>query len=551
VSQMRYRILLVEDDIVDRQAFELMVRRENLYYRYKLATSLSQAREILESQDFDLVVTDYLLGDGTGFEVMKLLEKTPVIFTTGAGDEETAVKAMKSGACDYLIKDIQKKYLHVLPVVISNAIKNKTASERLERTHRQNKQILEAIPVILIGIGSNYRVSHWNKAAEKAFGISQESVKGRPFLDCPIQWDWNKIAGFFSDYSRQNQTLVLENIHYRTTDNRMGSLTIRLSPFSDNSKSVSGFLLLAEDISNQKILQNQVKEAQKMRSIGQLAAGIVDEINIPAQKMSKDAGRVDKLIEKISSLCSENGHVRNGEFSRFKRKQASFEQAFEPRKNLRRISRYCALIKAAIKSLTGNIEHFRKVVQSMKELAHSREHREELVDINKAINSTVRLCRSYWKQWCDVVTDFDSELPKIPGIPGDIHQIILNLLLNAADAIADKNEGGRKGLIRIRTLKHDSEIQIQVCDNGSGISEPISARIFEPFFSTKKPGNNFGQGLAICESLVDKIGGMITLESKTGLGSTFTVHLRAKNASFDSNKNRKTKVTRRITRGDS
>ena len=160
-----YKILLVEDDKIDQMAFERLVEEEKLPYKYEIAGSLSHARDILSGKNFDAIVCDYNLGDGTGFDVLEISNHTPFIFVTGAGEEATAVKAMKKGACDYLIKDAERNYLKVLPLVVESNIKNKIATDTLEKTHAQNQQLLDAMPLILIGINSNYRITHWNRAA--------------------------------------------------------------------------------------------------------------------------------------------------------------------------------------------------------------------------------------------------------------------------------------------------------------------------------------------------------------------------------------------------
>ncbi len=117
------RILLVEDEKVDQMAFERTVRQQDLGYDYKIAGSAAEAQAILEHETFDLIIMDYLLGDGTGLDVLGAVpEGTPVIFATGAGDEEIAVRAMKAGADDYLIKDLERNYLKVLPLAVEQML---------------------------------------------------------------------------------------------------------------------------------------------------------------------------------------------------------------------------------------------------------------------------------------------------------------------------------------------------------------------------------------------------------------------------------------------
>ena len=113
MDDARYKVLLIEDDKIAQMAFERFVRDENLPYDYTIAKSVAEANSILSANKFDIVIVDYLLGDGTAFDVFDSIKDTPVIFATGAGNEELAVKAMKAGAYDYLIKDPVRKHLKV------------------------------------------------------------------------------------------------------------------------------------------------------------------------------------------------------------------------------------------------------------------------------------------------------------------------------------------------------------------------------------------------------------------------------------------------------
>ena len=123
IDRKPLRVLYVEDGEVDRLAFERYIRKNNFPYEYTVTSSVAEGRMLLESHRFDVVLLDYMLGDGTGFDLLDAVRSgTPVIFVTGSGDEEIAVKAIKSGATDYLAKDPKGSYLTILPVTVDNAI---------------------------------------------------------------------------------------------------------------------------------------------------------------------------------------------------------------------------------------------------------------------------------------------------------------------------------------------------------------------------------------------------------------------------------------------
>ncbi len=143
MQDKRHKILFVEDDEIDLMAFERSARGELFPYDYVTARSAKEASDILGSEEFDAVVTDFSLGDGTAFDLIDRAKDTPIIIVTGAGDEEIAVQAMRSGACDYLIKDIEGNYLKTLPATVENAIKYKQSEDELKRYREHLEELVK------------------------------------------------------------------------------------------------------------------------------------------------------------------------------------------------------------------------------------------------------------------------------------------------------------------------------------------------------------------------------------------------------------------------
>lgn len=163
----------------------------------------------------------------------------------------------------------------------------------------------------------------------------------------------------------------------------------------------------------------------------------------------------------------------------------------------------------------------------MKEFAHPDTGEKAVVDLNKSIESTITVARNEWKYVAEMVTDFDPALPPVPCLPGEINQVILNLIINAAHAIGDvvKVKGG-KGTITVSTRLAGEWAEIRVADTGTGIPERVRDKIFDPFFTTKEVGRGTGQGLSIARSVVvEKHGGSLTFETTVGEGATFIVRL--------------------------
>jgi signal transduction histidine kinase len=273
-------------------------------------------------------------------------------------------------------------------------------------------------------------------------------------------------------------------------------------------------------------LRAQLLQAQKLESVGHLAAGIAHEINTPTQyigdnvRFMKDAFRDMKhllahyerllLLAKSNTLTPEA--IQEIEEA-IKRADASYLLDEIP--------------KAVDQTLEG-VARVSAIVSAMKEFSHPGAKEKIPVDLNHAIASTITVARNEWKYVADLETELDPALPPILCLPGELNQVILNLIVNAAHAIADvvQKGGSEKGMIRVQTLSLPEWVEIRVKDTGSGIPEEIQTKIFDPFFTTKEIGKGTGQGLAIARSvIVDKHAGTIHFETKTGSGTTFIIRL--------------------------
>jgi len=184
-KQKKYSVLLVEDDRVDQLAFKRFIDHEALNYDYEIVSSFREAKKLLTTKHFDVVITDYFLGDGTAFDVFEYISDSSIIITTGTGDEEVAVKAMKSGAYDYLIKDPDRKYLTMLPVTVENALKQKKAEEYQKRLLLLESAVIHAFDAVVITqaelpSAQNSTIVLVNEAFLKMTGYTENEVIGKP-----------------------------------------------------------------------------------------------------------------------------------------------------------------------------------------------------------------------------------------------------------------------------------------------------------------------------------------------------------------------------------
>jgi PAS domain S-box-containing protein len=290
--------------------------------------------------------------------------------------------------------------------------------------------------------------------------------------------------------------------------------------------------LAANAIENVRLLEQErlngerIRISQKMESLGQLAAGVAHEINTPLQYVNdntrflKDAiGDLTILFDKYEKLLeeSENGLVAQQRVSEAERRAESENCQYLLKE-----------IPGAIEESLEGIERVSQIIKSMRDFAHPGSVEMKSVDLNKSIESTITVARNEWKYIADMEMDFDESLPPVTCIAGEVNQVILNLIVNAAHAISDvlEAESGGKGQIKVKTIRDDDWVEIQVSDSGNGIPPEVQSKIFDPFFTTKEVGKGTGQGLAISHQVVvGKHGGNLSFKTKNKGGTTFIIRL--------------------------
>ncbi|HWE52110.1 MAG TPA: ATP-binding protein [Bryobacteraceae bacterium] len=262
---------------------------------------------------------------------------------------------------------------------------------------------------------------------------------------------------------------------------------------------------LIREISEREKIEGEIRLAQKLEAIGQLAAGIAHEINTPMQYIGDS---VHFLRRSFDDLLKQLDMQEQGESPHSVQLRTRVPRAFE-------------------RTIEG-IERVSSIVRAMKEFAHPSSDEKTQLNINSTLETVLMVSRSEYKYVAEVITDF-GRIPDVPCRAGEINQVFLNLIVNAAQAIGEAVQGtNRQGLIHVRTAIDENDknlVLVQIKDNGTGIPDAIRERVFEPFFTTKPPGKGTGQGLAISRAIVGKHGGSLTFESVPGCGVTFSVRL--------------------------
>jgi PAS domain S-box-containing protein len=358
------------------------------------------------------------------------------------------------------------------------------------------------------------------------FGYSKEELHGMNYSQLMDEKAMEEASLAFADVLNTGKPRIGSVFQIQRKDGVKRQVGVSICIMKDINGNRAGFRGIARDISERKIVETQKRNAQKLESIGRLASGIAHEINTPIQYTTDNThflldsfAEIETILKGYHSLyetvkagTSTDGAIRDIETS-----TAELDLDYIREE----------IPKAIRQSLEG-LSYVAGIVSAMKQFSHPGTEEKVYTDINKAIQNTITISRNEWKYVADMTTDFGLSLPLIPCLPSEFNQVILNMIINAAHAVAESVDlsSGEKGVIKITTRRVDPWAEIRIADTGAGIPEAIRDRIFDPFFTTKEVGKGSGQGLAIAHSvIVSKHNGTINFETEINRGTTMIIRL--------------------------
>ncbi len=309
---------------------------------------------------------------------------------------------------------------------------------------------------------------------------------------------------------------------YRVIDPNRQTVHLRVVASAKTHDRVHG---VAIDITKQTNLEHELRHAQKLESVGRLAAGVAHEINTPIQFVNDSVRFLQTAVEDVMLVVGKHQRAAIEQLSGDRGETALAREANEAEAAIDLPFLQTAMPEAIGRAVQG-IERVAAIVRSIKAFSHPDQPEMTPADLNSAIESTLTVASSEYRYIADIETTF-ADLPEIECHIGEINQVVLNLVVNASHAIAASNlNTAQRGTIKIATRIVDECVEIAITDSGTGIPAEIRDRIFDPFFTTKEVGVGTGQGLAIAHSIVvDKHHGKLTFDSVMGKGTTFFVTL--------------------------
>jgi PAS domain S-box-containing protein len=406
--------------------------------------------------------------------------------------------------------------------LLQEEIAHKAAEQERKRLEQAVEQTSESILISnLDGI-----ILYVNPAFSRITGFTREEALGSVVHDLT---DGSTNDGIREAMRRQLATGApwSGRLVKRRKDGSSYHEETTISPIRDETGRYSMYVSVSRDMTRMLQMEEQLRQHQKLESIGQLAAGIAHEINTPIQFIGDNARFLSdafaELHEAIQDLQAATTHLElpDNLVAAIRKAQATVERVDLPY--------LMSEIPRALSQTLDGVQRVSLIVRAMKEFSHPGGQGLTPTDINRAIQNTSVVSRNEWKYVATLELDLDATLPPVPVYFGEFNQVILNIIVNAAHAISDQRKSTGSdalGKISITTSHTDSDAIIVLEDTGCGMSESVKKHVFEPFFTTKEVGRGTGQGLTLARTLITKrLHGSISFESVEGKGTTFTISI--------------------------
>ena len=390
--------------------------------------------------------------------------------------------------------------------------------------------IVETAAEGIITVDQQQRIETLNPAAQEIFGLTVDEAVGAK-LSSLILFESNSDERgdqhpmeSIADRVNEESSNCLEFTGLRS-DGETFPLELATSKVRLYDRII--YTALVRDITERKKLESQLAHAQKMESLGQMAAGLAHEINTPVQYIRDNSQFLDSSFIVFTQLIDQFVKLLN-DWSAGHTDQALIDQINSTLEDSD-LEFLREEIPLAIRQTRDGAEQIATIVHAMKEFSPSEQTEKQSIDLNQAIENTLTISQNRWKSVASVEAEFDELLPSVDCVPSDMNQVFMNLLGNAVDAIKTKQaeaDSSPPGSIRVTTKRHSNSAEIRIRDSGSGIPVEIRSKVFDPFFTTKAIGQGTGQGLTFAYNVVvEKHGGTIGFETELGVGTTFTIRL--------------------------
>ncbi len=496
------RVLLVEDSIADANLIQRQLERAGYDVTADVVEDAEGFAARLGAQPYDIIIADYNLPQWTGMAALLALKESgkdiPFILVTGSLGDELAVECLKAGAADYVLKD----RLARLPMAVLGALKEKAMRAERRQAERERARLAAAIEQSndsVVITNAKGEIEYVNPAFTALSGYSRKEALGRnpKFLKSGkhdqsfYQHLWNTVLG---------GEIWQGEITNRKRDGSLYTQRTTITPVRDGAREIANFIAICDDVTERRKLEEQLRQAQKMEAIGQLAGGVAHDFN---NLLMVIRGYTELMMDKLGP-----DHI------------------------LRRNAQH--VMQASEQAST--------LVRQLLAFSRNQVLAPKVLDLNQVVGEVGRMLRRLIGENVRFNVIAGENLGRVKVDPGQIEQVLLNLAVNARDAMP---EGGDLIIETSNTVldgayaRRDGSAEtgayvlLAVSDNGAGMDEETMSRIFEPFFTTKEQGEGTGLGLATVYGIVKQSGGNIFVYSEPGCGTTFKIYLPRVEAELD------------------
>jgi hypothetical protein len=489
------RALVVEDCPADAELVLSSLRRAGLRVEFDVVETQEGFAEHLKNADFDIILSDYNLGTWTASDALEILEKSghdiPLIIVTGTLGDEAAVECIKQGAADYVLKE----RLPRLPVAIRRALEDKARraqaallNKQILRAKRDWERTFDSVPDPVFIIDGESRVQRANRAAATLVGLQPAQLIGQHcyevFHHCsepPSHCPHPRLLASGKEERGDFEEPWLKKWFDSTA-----------TPLRSPEGVLEGCVHVMRDVTEQRALEAQYRQAQKMEAMGRLAGGVAHDFN---NLLTAITGYSELLLARLQEEDT--------------------------------LRRYVEEVKKAgdrAASLTRQLLTF-----SRQQVLEPR-----VLDLNSVVANVDKMLRRVIGEDIELVTILVPDLGPVKADPGQLEQVMLNLAVNSRDAMPQGGkltiETANVELAEASSHRHGElspgkYVVLAVSDSGCGMTEETQAHIFEPFFTTKDQGKGTGLGLAMVYGIVKQSGGSVWVYSEVGRGTTFKVYL--------------------------
>lgn len=533
----RGKVLVVDDDTTVNTMLSEVLSRQG--YRTETACAAGQALEKYRGGSFDVVVSDVKMPGMSGTDLLREIraidQDTAVILVTGYADLASAREAVKSGAFDYVLKPFDLDEL-VREVAAAAA---DTHRRREEREHHRRLEVLieertqdmefqssalrleqERFHGILKS--ANFGLLVLNGDDDRVILINQQAHKYLQLRSGPRADFYDEdYRALFPDEISERITKLAATVKQTRKVCRLPSFTngdgliLEMQSYPVLSQeALRATVVVVNDITERTRLEEQLLVSSKLAGIGELAAGIAHEINNPIGFVASNTRTLSRYVSGLTDLV--------GAYHQLKDIASAGQACDELVRKIEALEEQLDLgyvlndMESLVAENRDGLDRVVKILRDLKNFSHVDEEQPQQTDLNRLIEDALNLTRNELKYKATINTDF-GELPPLLCHPGQISQVFINILVNAAHAIEES------GTISIVTRGDDKQIMAIVSDTGCGIPRDALPKIFDPFFTTKQRGKGTGLGLSIALEIMQKHGGSIAVESEVGQGTTFTL----------------------------